>query len=199
MMCKLVIIGSSLGGLRALQKLLPLLIDSSSIPVILVQHRDADIHTGDMLSQMLQRSSHAQLKEAEDRMPIELNHIYLAPADYHLMVEESRIVLSTEMPVAHARPSIDVAFESAARFYGASVAGVILTGTGNDGAAGLAQIERRGGIAIIQDPQTAEQSAMPLAALAATRTAKVLALEEIGAFLSSLDQRNFPQGTRERQ
>ncbi|HEY9775114.1 MAG TPA: chemotaxis protein CheB [Planktothrix sp.] len=196
---QLIIIGSSLGGLRALQKLLPLLIDNCSLPIIIIQHRDADIHTGDMLSHMLQRSSHKTLCEAEDKMPIDNNHIYLAPADYHLMIEEGRLALSTEPPVAHARPSIDVAFESAARFFGPSLVGVVLTGTGTDGAAGLAHIERRGGIAVVEDPESAEQSSMPSAAIAATRSAKVLPIEQIANFLSELDQKNFPQNTRDRK
>jgi two-component system chemotaxis response regulator CheB len=155
-----------------------------------VQHRDADIHTGDMLSRMLQKSANANLSEAEDHTFLESGHVYLAPADYHLLVESNRIVLSTEMPVAHARPSIDVTFDTAARSFGSSVTGVILTGTGVDGAAGLAEIERRGGSVVVQDPAEAEQSGMPRAAIAATRSPRVMPLAEIVSFLCSLDQEN---------
>jgi two-component system, chemotaxis family, protein-glutamate methylesterase/glutaminase len=190
MTCKLIVIGSSLGGSKALQKLLLPLLGCCTIPTILVQHRDADVRTDDMLSRMLQKSANANLSEAEDHAFIESGHVYLAPADYHLLVENNRLVLSTEQPVAHARPSIDVTFDTAARSYGPSVTGVILTGTGSDGAAGLAEIERRGGGVVVQDPKEAEQSGMPKAAIAATRSPKVMPLEEIVSFLCALDPGN---------
>jgi two-component system chemotaxis response regulator CheB len=183
----LIMIGCSLGGLKALQILLSGMPRSCNTPVIIVQHRDRDINTGGLLSEILQKSSGMVLEEAEDKTPIVPSHVYLAPADYHLLVEHDRLELSTELPVAFARPSIDVAFESAARCYGESLIGVILTGTGADGANGLSQIERRGGIAIVQDPKTAEQPSMPRAAIAATKAARVLPLDSIAGYLCSLN------------
>jgi len=196
----LIVIGCSLGGLKALQTLLSGMTRACSTPVVIVQHRDRDINTGGLLSQILQKSSGMVLEEAEDKTPIVPSHIYLAPADYHLLVEQDRLQLSTEMPVAYARPSIDVAFESAARCYGESLIGVILTGAGSDGANGLAHIERRGGITIVQDPSTAEQPSMPRAAIAATRCAKVLPLDSIASYLASLnnngERKNASRATR---
>ena len=110
--------------------------------------------------------------------------VYLAPAGYHLLVERpGHLALSTEGPVRFARPSIDVLFESAAVAYRAGVVGVVLTGTNDDGAAGLAAIVARGGHAVVQDPASAERPAMPLAALATGIEAMVLPLDEIGPYV----------------
>jgi len=182
----LIMIGCSLGGLKALPILLSGISRGSVTPIVIVQHRDRDINTAGLLTQMLQKSSGMVLEEAEDKTPIAPSHVYLAPSDYHLLIEQDHFQLSTELPVAFARPSIDVAFESAARCYGSSLIGIILTGTGSDGAKGLAHIERRGGLAVVQEPSTAEQGSMPLAAIAATSAAKVLPLDEIATFLNSL-------------
>ena len=123
------------------------------------------------------------MAEAEDKEAIVPGRVYLAPAGYHLLVEDEHFALSTEPPVWYARPSIDVLFESAAEARGAQVIGVILSGANADGARGLAFIKRCGGIAVVQDPATAESSAMPNAALSATETAEILPLEEIAPFL----------------
>jgi two-component system chemotaxis response regulator CheB len=188
-------IGSSLGGLKALQTLLPALISSCSLPVVIIQHRDADIHTGDMLRNILQRSTRSILYEADHGLPIETGKVYLAPADYHLTIDEDRISLSKDLPVAHARPSINLAFESASRSYGTEAIGVILTGTGSDGAAGLAEIERRGGVVIVQEPSDAEHSSMPRAAIAATQHPEILSLEKLGKFLCWLEQSDASKHT----
>jgi chemotaxis response regulator CheB len=94
-----------------------------------------------MLRNILQRSTRSILYEADHGLPIETGKVYLAPADYHLTIDEDRISLSKDLPVAHARPSINLAFESASRCYGTEAIGVILTGTGSDGAAGLAEFD----------------------------------------------------------
>ncbi|HEY9719008.1 MAG TPA: chemotaxis protein CheB [Trichormus sp.] len=196
----LIMIGCSLGGLKALQTLLAGIPHACNTPIIIVQHRDRDINTGGLLSEILQKFSGMVIEEAEDKTPIVPSHVYLAPADYHLLVEHDRLELSTELPVAYARPSIDVAFESAARCYGESLIGVILTGAGSDGAIGLSHIERRGGVAIVQDPNSAEQPSMPRAAIAATKAAKVLPLDSIATYLCSLnndgDRKNAFRATR---
>ena len=166
----LIMIGCSLGGLKATQTLLGGLSRGCDIPIVIIQHRDRDIQASGMLGNILQESTCLKLVEAEDRTPLVGGQVFLAPADYHLLVESDRIVLSTESPVAYARPSIDVSFDSAARCYGPTVAGFILTGTGTDGAQGSLSIEKRGGIVVVQDPATAECPSMPRAAIAATRT-----------------------------
>jgi two-component system, chemotaxis family, protein-glutamate methylesterase/glutaminase len=113
--------------------------------------------------------------------------VYLAPADYHLMVEErGAVALATSEPVHSARPSIDVLFDTAADAYGRLAAGVVLTGASRDGAAGLAHINAAGGVTVVQNPTTAECPIMPAAALAATPGAVVLSLEHIGPHLARL-------------
>jgi two-component system chemotaxis response regulator CheB len=126
------------------------------------------------------------VSDADDKQPILPRHVYLAPPDYHLLIQRGWFSLSTEEHVHFARPSIDVLFESAADAYGEQVIGLILTGANQDGAAGLARIKERGGVAIVQDPSTAERGEMPDAALAATVADAVLPLEEIGPFLYGL-------------
>ncbi|MBI2876293.1 MAG: chemotaxis protein CheB, partial [Candidatus Tectomicrobia bacterium] len=153
-------------------------------PVAVAQHRQKG--SDDTLAMLLQRFTVLSVGEAEDKEAILPGHIYLAPPDYHLLVEEGHFSLSTEAPVWYARPSIDLLFESAADAYAERVIGVILTGASPDGARGLARIKERGGLAIVQDPATAESRIMPEAAIAATEIDQILPLEAIGPFLAGL-------------
>lgn len=163
----LVVIGTSLGGLSALKVLLAGLPRSFPLPVAIVQHRHRD--SDEMISYVLRQHAFLPLKEVEDKDDINPGYVYIAPADYHLLVDDGYFSLSTDPPVSYARPSIDTLFESAAEQYGDRVVGVILTGANQDGAAGIAEIKTRGGIAIVQDPATAESPTMPEAALTSLR------------------------------
>ena len=109
-------------------------------------------------------------------MPLEDGHIYVAPPDYHTLIEPGHFALSTEAPVRFSRPSIDVTFTSAADAYGHRAVGVVLTGANADGAEGLRRISDRGGLAIVQDPATAESPMMPAAAQKAVPRARVMTL-----------------------
>ena len=123
------------------------------------------------------------MREAEDKDTPSPGVVLLTPTDYHTLVEDDgKVALSTEGPVQNARPSIDVLFRSAAEAYRERCVGVVLTGTNEDGADGLPRIEELGGVAIVQEPSSAERSVMPAAALAATKDAVVLPLEEIGLY-----------------
>ena len=152
--------------------------------VVVAQHRGASSDGG--LASLLELRTRLRVTDADDKEPIEPGHVYLAPPDYHLLVERGHFALSTDAHVHYARPSIDVLFESAAETYRERVVGVILTGANDDGAAGLARIKSAGGVAIVQDPRSSERREMPTAALAATDVDAVLALEEIGPFLYGL-------------
>jgi two-component system chemotaxis response regulator CheB len=112
--------------------------------------------------------------------------VYIGPPDYHLLVENGHLALSTEAPVKYARPSIDVLFESVADAYGHKAVAIVLTGANSDGAHGLSLIKERGGVAIVQDPETSEKRTMPDAAIRATHADAVLPLEEIPLFLYGL-------------
>ncbi len=122
--------------------------------------------------------------------------MYVAPPDYHLIVEAGHLALSTDDFVQFARPSIDVLFESAADAYGARAVGVLLTGVNHDGAEGLARIAAAGGFTIAQDPETAERPEMPRAAVERGAARKVLELDRIGPFLAGLDAAKASGGTK---
>ena len=113
------------------------------------------------------------MAEPDDKEVVRPGHVYVAPPGYHLLVDRHRFFLDTEAPVRYSRPSVDVLFQSAALAFGARMAAVVLTGANSDGAAGLAMVASAGGLALVQDPATAERPAMPAAALAAVPTAVV--------------------------
>ena len=181
---KIVVVGTSTGGLDALQVLLRGLVESFPWALIVVQHRGKESNSG--LCDYLRKSSRLPVGEPEDKEPIAQGRVYLAPRDYHLLIEKGSFALSTEAPVYFARPSIDVLFESAADSYGQNVVGIILTGANGDGALGLAKIKAAGGLTIVQEPATARAPEMPKAAVAATTIDRILPLQEIAPFLNSL-------------
>jgi two-component system chemotaxis response regulator CheB len=181
----LVTVGASWGGLHAIETVLAALPDSFSTPIAIAQHRAIDAGSG-ALCRMLAVRSGADVREAGDKDPIEGGRVYVAPPDYHLLVEADGFALSTEGTVHHSRPSIDVLFDSAADVYGDRLIGVVLTGANADGAYGLARVKRRGGATIVQDPETAEKREMPDAAIATGCADYVLPLEEIAPKLTEL-------------
>ncbi|HAA32210.1 MAG TPA: chemotaxis protein CheB [Cyanobacteria bacterium UBA8553] len=196
---ELIVIGASLGGLHALEVLLKGLPKNFPLPVAIAQHRHKT--SDDSLSVVLQRYCPLLVTEVEDKDKIMPGRVYLAPADYHLLVEVSQtqwnsqgeyktsiptLALSTEAPVLYARPSIDVLFESAADAYGAKVIGVILTGASHDGSQGLARIKANGGLTIVQEPNTACCATMPKAAIAAVSVDWILPLNKIAPLIVNL-------------
>jgi two-component system chemotaxis response regulator CheB len=187
---ELVVIGCSWGGLHALEVVLAGLPSSFDIPIAIVQHRRAD--SDDTLAKLLQRYSTMPVTEVEDKEPISRGHVYVAPPDYHLLVDGSSFALSTDEPVAFSRPSIDLLFESAADALGPYVIGVLLTGANRDGAHGLSCIKGVGGLTIVQDPATAECRTMPDAGIEEGRPDRVLPLAGIGPFLARLSRQSAP-------
>ena len=184
MRVSVVVVGTSLGGLSAMRVLLSGLPREFQPPVVVVQHR---IKTADdALVNLLAKETPLSVSEPNDKEPLESGHVYLAPADYHLLLERGFLTLSTEAPVNHARPSIDVLFESAAVTHGRGVVGVILTGSNHDGAIGSTRIKERGGALLVQDAASAEAAAMPAAVIAATKIDKIVPLSELSAALIDL-------------
>jgi two-component system chemotaxis response regulator CheB len=178
-------IGASWGGLLAVGTLLEGIPRELEQAIVVAQHRAADSSRG-VLESLLQRHIGRPVSEPGDKEAIERCRVYVAPADYHLLVERGHFALSVDARVQFARPSIDVLFESVAEAYGDRAVGIVLTGANEDGAAGLAAIKRNGGVSIVQDPHTAERRAMPDAAIARSVADAVLPLEEMGAFLYGL-------------
>ena len=177
MVPKIIVIGTSRGGLKALQELLPELDSTFQIPIVIVQHRGKESEAG--LCEFLSSYSALPVSEPDDKELIMPGHIYLAPRDYHLLIEDGSFALSIDAPIVFARPSIDLLFECAADEYGPEATGVILTGRNRDGARGLAAISQRGGFTIVQDPDSAEFREMPDAAIAETEVDAILPLKDI--------------------
>lgn len=184
-MYELICIGASWGGLDAVGRVLADLPDEIDLPVVVAQHRHPSSLAA-TLAELLQLRGKRPVVDVEDKNPLEPRHVYLAPPDYHVLVQRGSLALSLDERVQYARPSIDVLFESAAYAYGSSAIGIILTGANEDGAAGLALIKQRGGVAIVQDPRDAARRTMPDAAIAATAADAILPVEEIGKFLYGL-------------
>lgn len=187
----LVVVGTSWGGLAALRTLVAGLPPAFQMAVVLVQHRHKD--SDHLLRTLLQERSTLEVCEVEDKMPLERGRIYVAPPDYHTLVEPGHFSLSTEAPVRFSRPSIDVTFLSAADSYGHRTVGIVLTGANGDGSEGLRRISDRGGMALVQDPSTAESALMPAAAVKAVPRARVMDLPELVKFVAQL-----PAGAPER-
>ena len=182
---RLVVVGTSLGGMRALEVILRGLTADFPLPIAVVQHRGTEWDGQQShLTRLLQLHSRLGIVEASDKEPLVGGRVYLAPPDYHLLVDDGCLALSVDARVYHARPSVDVLFESAAEAYRDGVLGVLLTGASADGTAGAQRIKQRGGTVIAQDPHTAESPIMPGAAISAGAVDCVLPLAEIAPYLN---------------
>jgi two-component system chemotaxis response regulator CheB len=178
------VIGASWGGLAALTTIFSELPEDFSIPLVVVQHRSR--HADNLLATLLQDVANLRVIDVEDKEPLEAGNVYVAPANYHLLVENGHLSLTTDPLVRFSRPSIDVTFTSAADAYRSATLGVVLTGANDDGSRGLRRIADLGGKAIVQDPATAESKAMPAAAIQAVPEAEVIPLVDISARLVEL-------------
>jgi two-component system chemotaxis response regulator CheB len=182
---KAVVIGASAGAVQALLTILPALPAAYALPVLVVVHVPPD--RSNVLVPLFQSKCQIPVKEAEDKEPVVGGVVYFAPSDYHLLVEaDGALALSSDEMVNYSRPSIDVLFESAADAYGSALVGVILTGANHDGAAGLRAVLDGGGVVVVEDPVEAYAQAMPLAALDACPTARIMKLDAVASYLSRL-------------
>jgi len=180
-------IGTSAGGVSAVQDFLRGTKGKLSLPIFVVQHLPANARIEPAL--IYGPYTHAKVVEAQDKMPVEPDHVYFAPPGYHLLIErELTLSLTQDEPVHFSRPSIDVLFESAARAYGSSLCGILLTGANADGAAGLQTIQTMGGITMVHDPSDAEVPAMPLAALNLIRPNFTGSVGRIAAEVAKISQ-----------
>jgi two-component system chemotaxis response regulator CheB len=158
-----------------------------NIPIIIVQHIGP--YSDGQWIKFLNEKSSLEIKEADEKEKIEKGTIYIAPPNYHLLIEKDKTFsLTIDERVSFARPSIDVLFESAAEAYKNKLIGIVLTGSNHDGTKGIKRIKECGGLAIIQDPKTAESAYMPQSAIAAIVPDYILSLEDIVALLIKLDQ-----------
>ena len=180
-----VVIGASAGGVEAVSRLLVGVPAGARASVFIVLHLPRERPS--LLASVFQSKCGLPVHEAEDKEPVQPGHVYVAPPDYHLLLDEGPcLALSSDEPVNYSRPAIDVLFESAADIYGARLLGVILTGGNQDGAAGLAAVLRAGGRAMVQQPDSALVSLMPASALARSPASEVLGLDDIARLLGTL-------------
>ncbi len=181
-----IVIGSSAGGLHALKTLFKGLKPGFNIPIIIAQHLSP--HSENYMAQFLDQLNTIKVKEADEREKIKAGYAYIAPPNFHLLIENDRTFsLTVEEKVYYARPSIDILFETAADVFHQKLIGIILTGANHDGANGIKKIQLFGGFTIAQNPGSAESDAMPKAAIKTGNVLKIMELDEIADFLNSLD------------
>jgi two-component system chemotaxis response regulator CheB len=189
-----VVIGTSAGGLNAMKVLFSALPASFALPCVVVQHIGA--RSDGWWIEFLNEKSALQIKEADEKESIEKGTVYVAPPNYHLLVEKDKTFsLTIDERVNYARPSIDLLFESAAYAYTDRLIGILLTGSNHDGAGGLKKIGELGGLTIVQDPATAEWPGMPASAIAAFQPDHILPLEGIASLLMEINKTEKPDSS----
>jgi two-component system chemotaxis response regulator CheB len=181
---RILVIGGSSGGLDALLALVTLLPDTVALPIVVVLHLAP--HHRSFVPELIERAGKRRAMEVEDKAVLEPGTIFVAPPDYHVLVERGGwLALSIDAPVNFSRPSIDALFESAAAAYAADVIAIVLSGANRDGAHGLACVVRAGGLAIVQDPRRAQHATMPVAAReSAGPSARVLDVPEMATLIA---------------
>ncbi len=183
---KAIVIGASTGGFYALKRLITALPGGFEFPILIVQHISSN--SDNFMARYLDGISKLTVKEADEKEAILPGTVYIAPPNYHMLVEENfTIGLSTEEKIRYARPSIDVLFESAVYAYGNQLIGIVLTGANNDGSEGLLAIKKAGGLTIVQTPGQAEADMMPQSAIDLAKPDHILPIEGIAALLTSLN------------
>ncbi|MEX0596647.1 MAG: chemotaxis protein CheB [Bacteroidia bacterium] len=184
-----IVIGVSSGGMNAMKVIFSLLPADFKLPIIIVQHIGA--RSENQWIELLNQRSCLIIKEADEKEKIEQGTVYIAPANYHLLIEKNKTFsLTIDERVNYARPSIDVLFESAAESYHKALIGIVLTGSNHDGTNGIKRIQECGGLCIVQDPATAESSYMPASAISAIKADHILQLEEIIRLIIQIDLKN---------
>ncbi|HEX3849460.1 MAG TPA: chemotaxis protein CheB [Polyangiaceae bacterium] len=175
-------IGASAGAVDALSILLPCVPAAARVPVIVVVH--VPPNRPSLLPELFAHRCAAKVREPEDKEPALAGTIWLAPSNYHLLLERDRTFsLSVDEPVKFSRPSIDVLFESAVDAFSEKLCAIVLTGANDDGAGGARAVREAGGTVVVQNPETAEAEQMPSAAIEAANPQLVAALPEIAEFL----------------
>lgn len=183
---KAIVIGTSMGGFAALRKLLPQLPVDFGMPVVIVQHIGSD--TDDYWVHLLNKECVVTVKEADEKEQMLPGVVYTAPPNYHLLIEtDETFSLAVTERVNHARPAIDVLFESASVVFGKQLMGILLTGASTDGALGMQAIKNQGGLTIAQDPATAEAPTMPASAIAKNVVDYSLPIDKIIHLVKSID------------
>ncbi len=184
--CKALVIGGSAGSLDVLMKVLPAIDVDISFTIVIVVHRKQG--TDSLLSDLLASKTALRVKEVEEKEPVEPKTIYIAPSDYHLLIEKDlTFSLDYSEKVNYSRPSIDVTFQSAAEVYTDKLVCMLLSGSNADGVNGLITVREFGGETVAQDPSTAQVEYMPAQAISKSNVSKVLLIDEMAAYINSLN------------
>ncbi|PLX10701.1 MAG: chemotaxis protein CheB [Marinilabiliales bacterium] len=184
-MYKAIVIGASAGGLYAIRDLLKPLPAEFNIPIIIVQHLSP--HSDNYMIEFLNKTTNLKVKEVDEKEKIKSGQVYIAPPNYHVLIEDNETFsLSADEKVNYSRPSIDVLFYSAADVYKKNLIGIVLTGANDDGARGLFEIRKSGGLGIVQTPATAEASQMPNAAILEANPDHILNISDISKLLKQI-------------
>lgn len=179
---ELIAFGGSAGGIKALLEVLKPLPKDFPIPIVVVLHRLKNVPS--TLQSVFQHHTLLQVKEADEKETIQPRCAYIAPANYHLLIEKDKtFALDYSEVVKYSRPSIDITFECVANIYGKKALGILLSGANSDGAYGLLLMKQKGAKCYVQDPKTAEVSTMPQSALDNGAAHEVIALNRIGLFI----------------
>ena len=181
---EIVAVGSSAGGIRALEQILSGLPADLPLPVLIVQHLDPRHRS--LMAEIMQRSSKMKVKEAVDGEEILPSIVFIAPPNRHMLVADGHISLTSTAFVHFSRPSIDLLFESVAATYADKAIGIILSGTGRDGSMGIKAIKEKGGTTLAQDQATSEHFGMPDAAIATGMVDFVLPVYDIAKAIVEL-------------
>jgi len=182
---KLLLIGGSAGSMGVITDILANLKPDLSLAIVIILHRKKSSDSS--LTDYFNVKSKIEVFEAEEKGDILPGRVYLAPSDYHLLVEHDfTFSLDTSEKVQYSRPSIDVTFEAAADAYGQSVAALLLSGANSDGAQGILAIANGGGITVVQNPESAEVDYMPKAAIFKTVVDYILETHNLPAFVNKL-------------
>lgn len=177
------LIGGSAGSLKVLLEVLPNIKGDLSFPIIIILHRKGSADS--MLAELLDSRTNLTVVEAEEKEKLIPGYIYLAPADYHLLIEKDHTIsLDFSEKLNYSRPSIDVTFTSAAEIYGDKTAALLLSGANSDGVDGLNIIKQNNGTTLVQDPVTAEVDFMPRQAVMNAKIDFILEPKEIAAFIN---------------
>lgn len=182
---KVIAIGGSAGSLDIILKIVASASVNTSMAYIIILHRKADAES--ILESLFSSRTDLIVREVEDKDNLQPGHVYIAPADYHLLLEDKKnFSLDSSEKVFFSRPSIDVTFESIAEIYGACAIGVLLSGANADGAKGLSSIKKAGGFTIVQNPKSAEVDYMPRRAIEQLQPNAIVDADEIPSFLNKL-------------
>jgi len=182
---RLIVIGGSAGSLDVILKLIPALHTRLPVAIIIVTHRKPS--NDEILVELLNARSEWPVKEAEEKESVEPHIIYIAPTDYHLLLEKDHTFsLDVSEKVNYSRPSIDITFESAAEVYGPALLGILLSGANADGVDGMKSIKSHGGFCLVQDPDSAEVDYMPRQAIQQVNVDMVLPADQLAGYINSL-------------